>query len=202
MTLHNPSTAGRLEQAIVKHKSGRLQKTLVVFLIWMSGAVGASASDFDTVVAQIRTGLPAEWEIVETAANDVPIWSLRGESCLKLVLAGPAKSGYRYYDAEGRFIQEHYGQREAIIVWIAESDFDMGWSSWFRVRNRFAKVPIGRPATISEGPIRVYAHEGSFAADLTYSIVSPPGTALARSIPPTRTWPHWKQDLRATLRED
>ena len=162
---------------------------------------GICTADHAGLIQIVKQSLPAKWKIEEVKENIKPYWSLSEATCTKIMLVGPKKSGYRFYDKDGALITEHLSHSEAIILWIADKNFDHGWNILQVIKNRFNLFPIDRPSQLHDGAFKAFGAEDFFIFDTTYSKDSPPGTLSARFKKIKRSWPSWKRDLKKIFKK-
>lgn len=158
-----------------------------------------SAFDLASLTTRVAKVLPENWEIIEAQSGIVPRWALSKETCTRLSLAGPVKSGYRFFDDRHQLILYQDTHREAVYLWIAGPGYNSGWTLSKQIKNRFRVCPSWRPEKLTGKNFQVFGSIGWHIFDHTYTKESPQGTLEARFKETETSWSDWKKDLETAF---
>lgn len=188
----------KTSKIFTRNSSGLWYFGAAIFL--MTFCTKIYAADLSNLIERIEHNLPEKWEIVEIKNNCVPRWAFSKDTCTKLTIIGPVKSGFQYFDRNDQLLLYHISFQEAVYLWIADEQYDSGWTLPKKVKNRFQVCPRWRPQKLMSGKHQVWGYQGWNQFDKTYSEKSPPGTAKARFKKTKHSWPGWKRQFKSLIR--
>ena len=181
----------------------KLRKVLIYILAVLCAGIACTercfAFDLTRLTARVEKVLPENWQIIEAESGIVPRWAKSQETCTRLTLAGPVKSGYRFFDDRHQLILYQDTHREAVYLWIAELGYNSGWTLLERIKNRFRVCPSFQPKKVTDKNFKVFGINGWHIFDHSYTKESPKGTLEARFKAIDTSWPGWKRDLETAF---
>ncbi len=177
----------------------KMRKTLIsILIVFCAGNAFTSlcfSSDLTSLIIRVKKVLPEKWELIEAQAGIVPKWALSQQTCIRLTVVGPVKSGYRFFDRDHQLILYQDTHQEAVYLWVAESDYNSGWTLLKKIKNQFSICPSWRPKELADKYFKVFGRNGWYTFDHNYTKESPKGTLEARFKKAETSWPTWENDV-------
>ncbi len=184
----------KTSKMFIRNLPGLWRFLAVIFL--MTFCTKTDAADLSKITKQIEHNLPEQWEIIEIKNDCIPHWAFSKDTCTKLTIIGPVKSGFQFFDKNHHMVLYHISAQEVVYLWIADERYDSGWTLSKKIKNHFQVCAKWKPQKLTRGKHQIWGYQGWYTFDKTYAEKSPPGTAYGRFKKIKHSWPGWKKTVQ------